>query len=217
MVKLKDIILVGGGGHAKVIIDIIRSREEFKVIGIVDNDLKKKQIYGIPVVGTDEILEEIFRKQIATNAFVSFDGVKRIEKRGRMFFYLKKIGYEIPILVHEKAIVSDYAEIGEGTCVMAGSIINAGSVIKENCIINTGAIIEHDCYIGFNSHIAPNASLAGGVIIGDHTHIGIGSVVIENVKIGNNVVVGAGAVVTKDVPDNVIVAGIPAKIIRENC
>ncbi|GAA0078695.1 acetyltransferase [Clostridium sp. CTA-5] len=209
---MKKIILVGAGGHCKVIIDIIKSTNQYEIVGITDNN-SKGSILGIPIIGDDSILQDIYNKDVKY-AFTAIGALKNIKIRNNIYMKLKEIGFKLPVLIHKKAMVSQFSSIKEGTCVMAGAIVNSDSSIEENCIINTGAVIEHDCNIGSNCHISPNTSIAGGVYIGFNTHIGIGSSVIEGIKIGNNVTIGAGAVVINDIKDDSLAVGIPAKIIK---
>jgi len=210
---MKKIVLIGGGGHSKVIIDIIKSTNEYEIVGITEKNNISKSILDIPVLGDDSILEELNKKDVEY-AFIcigiSEDGVLR----NILYDKLKKIGFKIPRLIHKQAIVSPYSKIREGTCVMAGAIINPNAKIGINSVINTGAIIEHDCFIGDNTFISPGAVLAGNVKIKDNSLIGMGSKIIEGKTIGNNVTIGAGAVVIDDIPDNSVVVGVPAKVIK---
>jgi len=217
---MKKIVLIGAGGHCKVIIDIIKSINEFEIVGITDKlglYLQNKNrnlgyVVDVPIIGDDSILDTLYMQGVEY-AFVCIGALTNIEVRYKLFEKLKKIGFIIPVLVHKNATISSYAEIKEGTCIMAGAVINAGAKIGENCIINTGAIVEHDCYIDKNTHISPNACLCGEVTIGYNTHIGAGSTVLQGIDIGNNVTIGAGAVVVNDIGDSIKAVGVPAKII----
>lgn len=206
---MKKIVLIGAGGHCKVIIDIIKSKDEYEIIGIIDNN-SIGSVFDIPIIGDDSILDSIYMGGV-DYAFIAIGAISNINIRNKIYTKLKYIGYKLPILIHKSAIISRFSSIGEGTCVMAGAIVNPGVDIGENCIINTGSVIEHDCKIGDNTHISPNVSIAGGVNIGFNTHIGIGSCVIQNIEIGSNVTVGAGAVVINNINNNVLVVGVPAR------
>lgn len=210
---MEKIVLVGAGGHCKVIIDIIKSMRKYEIVCITDSKGVGDKIFDIPIIGSDEVLPQVYKGGVR-NAFVCLGSINNIGFRDKIYYKLRKIGYEVPKLIHNKAIVSPYAKIEDGTCVMAGAVVNAGAVIQENCIINTSSIIEHDCVIGRNSHISPGANLAGGVKIGDNSHVGMGASIIQGVTIGTNVVIGAGAVVLEDLKDNVTAVGIPSKIIK---
>lgn len=212
MSSREKIILVGGGGHCKVVASIIIENNKYEIIGI--SDLKTeigKEILGIKINYTDEQLEKLYKNGIK-NAFVTVGSVGNPELRIKLFNKIKNIGFNIPIIVSRNAIISTNVVIGEGTVIMPGVIINPGVKIGKNCIINTGAIIEHDCIIEDNVHIAPGVTLSGGIKIGKNSHIGTGASIIQNVNIGENVIVGAGSVVIKNVMDNIKIYGVPAKI-----
>lgn len=210
---MEKIVLVGGGGHCKVIIDIIKSTNEYEIVGVTDNNKIGEKLLDVPIIGNDDMLSELFKSGVK-NAFVSLGALNNIEVRDKIYNKLKKIGFNIPKLIHNKAVVSPYTEIHDGTCIMAGAIVNAGAVINENCIINTSSVIEHDCIIGRNTHVSPRSCIAGGCSIGENSHIGAGCCIIQGINVGSNVVIGAGAVVLKDIKDHVTAVGIPAKIIK---
>ncbi|MGE5628573.1 MAG: acetyltransferase [Solirubrobacterales bacterium] len=209
---MKKIVLIGAGGHCKVIIDIIQSTKEYEIVGITDTK-ETGIIFDIPVIGNDDILQELYKTGVEY-AFISIGSINDFEKRNKIFKMIKSIGFKIPVLIHKSAIVSQFSSIEEGTCIMAGAVINPGTIIGENCIINTGSVVEHDCMVGNNTHISPNASIAGNVAIGCNTHIGIGSTVIQGKTLGENVTIGAGAVVIDDIIDNSLAVGVPAKVIK---
>ena len=213
---MEKIVLVGAGGHCKVIIDIIKSASKYDIVGVTDKAYdygEEKLVLDIPIIGDDSILEELYNTGVK-NAFVCIGALQNIVVRDKIYIKLKTIGFNIPVLIHKDAMVSPYANIAFGTCVMAGAIINPGAFIGENCIVNTGAVIEHDCKVRRNTHISPKACIAGGVNVGQNTHVGMGSSIIQAVHIGNNVIIGAGAVVIENIVDNVVAVGIPSKIIK---
>lgn len=210
---MNKIVLIGAGGHCKVIIDILKSMKKYEVVGILDNKNKSKYLLDVPIIGDDTLLNELFLKGIK-NAFICIGALNNINIRNNIYENLKKIGFKLPVLIHEKSIVSEYAKLGEGTCVMPGAIVNAGSIIKENCIINTGSIIEHDCLISSNCHVSPNVVLGGQTTIESNCHIGIGSTIIQGINVGENVTIGAGAVVVNNIEANSVAIGVPAKVLR---
>lgn len=210
---MEKIVLVGAGGHCKVIIDLIRSTRKYEIVGITDSKCIGHKLLDVPIIGNDEVLSQVYKGGVK-NAFVALGALNNMGIRDEIYYNLKKIGYDIPVLIHNKAIVSSSAKLKEGACVMAGAVVNAGSEVGQNCIINTGAIIEHDCIIGRNTHISPRACLSGGVKIGNTSHIGVGAAIIQGVSIGSGVVIGAGAVVVNDIKDKVTAVGVPAKIIK---
>ncbi|QZY54306.1 acetyltransferase [Crassaminicella profunda] len=210
---MKKIVLIGAGGHCKVIIDIIKSTNEFEIIGVTEKKFSEDKILDIPIIGDDCILERLYSSGVRY-AFVCVGGLGNLQLRNKIYMKLKKIGFKIPKLIHKNAIVSKYVDIEEGTCIMAGAVVNPGVHIGKNCIINTSAVVEHDCSIGDNSHIAPRAVLSGATKIGRNTHIGLGSSIIQCVNIGKNVTIGAGAIVINNIEDNTLAVGVPARVIR---
>lgn len=209
----KKIILIGGGGHCKVVISILKKLDNFEIAGIVDINKAGSLVSGIKIIGADDDLRDIYKSGIH-NALITVGSIKDNTKRYKLFNMAREIGYNFPVIISPEAIVDKSVKIGEGTVIMPGSIINIDSSIGKNCIINTGAIIEHDCKIGDYCHIAPGVHISGTVSIGKLSFIGIGATIIQGMKIGKNVTVGAGSVVIKDIPDNVIAVGNPAKIIK---
>ena len=208
----KKIVLIGGGGHCKVVISILKKLDTFEIEGIVDNYKAGSLISGIKIIGTDNDLKDIHKSGI-NYALITVGSVRDNIKRYRLFNMAREIGYNFPVIISPEAIVDESIRIDEGTVIMPGSIINIDSSISKNCIINTGAIIEHDCKIGNHCHIAPGVHISGSVEIGKLSFIGIGATIIQGIKIGKNVIIGAGSAVIKDIPDNVIAVGNPAKII----
>lgn len=211
-----DLLLAGAGGHAKVIIDILRSYyRETNLIGITDRDASKKgsSLLDVPVIGTDDIIPEL-RERGLRKAFVSIGAVKDFQARERLYIFLKKLGFELVNVIHPASTVSAFASLGSGNSIHAGCVLNAGARIGDNCIINTGSIIEHDCIIGNNVHIAPGAAVSGGAVIGDNCLIGLGANVIQGIRIGNNCIVAAGSTVIADVAAGSTVAGVPAKPLK---
>jgi len=209
----KKIILIGGGGHCKVVISILKKLDTFEIVSIVDNYKSESFISGIKIIGTDDDLKDIYKSGVH-NALITVGSVKDNTKRYKLFNMVKEIGFKFPVIISHKAVVDESVKIEEGSVIMPGGIINIDSSIGKNCIINTSAIIEHDCAIGDHCHIAPGVHISGAVNIGKLSFIGIGAIIIQGIKIGKNVIIGAGSVVIKDIPDNVIAVGNPAKIIK---
>jgi len=210
---MEKIVLVGGGGHCKVMIDIISMEKKYDILGIIDN--VGSEVLGIPVIGKDQDLEKIFLSGV-TNAAISIGGLNNPNIRWRIYEHLKDIGFKLPILIHPKAHVSDFSKLEEGTCVMAGALINPEVHVGKINIVNTGAIIEHDCRIGDNTHISPGAVVCGGSKVGCNTQIGANAVVIQGVTIEERCIIGAGSVVTRDIQVNSIAYGNPARVTRKN-
>jgi len=209
--SLQQILILGGGGHARVLIDLIRSAGEYDISGILDTRFEATAlISGIPVLGKDDLLPELYANG-ARHVCIGIGSIGDNSKRAKLYETVKHIGFSIPPLVHTQAIVSKQSKIAEGAQVMAGAIIQTDSLIDENTIINTGAIVEHDCRIGKHVHVCPGVVISGSVTIDDSAFIGVGATIIQGAKIGGNAIVAAGAVVISDVPDNSKVMGVPAR------
>ncbi len=208
---MKKIILLGGGGHCKVVIDALRTYSNIKIVGIVGlkNEVNSR-IMDISVIGTDDDLAMLYKKGIRT-AFVTVGSVGNPAKRIRIFKAAKKIGFTFPNIISTHAVVSKDCSMGEGNYIAPGAVVNAGSKLGDNCIINTGAAVDHDCTVGNFVHVAPGSILSGGVSVGDCSHIGVGASIIQGVTIGKNTIIGTGSVVTKDVKSDVVAYGVPCK------
>lgn len=206
---MKKVILIGAGGHAKVIADIIQQNQEYCIAGLVASK-KEVGFFEIPVVGTDDDLKDLFDRGIQC-AFVAIGDGKI---RRRIMNCLEKIGYEIINVISQQAVISARAKLGKGIAVMPGAVINADTVIEDGCIINTNASVDHDNYVGEFTHIAPGCAVAGFNRIGKNCFFGIGSRVIDRIVIGDNTIVGAGSVVIRDVMGDCTVVGTPARKIK---
>lgn len=213
---MDKIILLGGGGHCKVVIETILLEKKYDVVGIIDLQEKVGQsVSSIPIVGTDEELREYLIKKVDF-CFITLGSVGNPNLRIKLFNKAKEIGFKFPNIIHPGSMISKSAKMGEGNYIAAGVIINADSIIGSNCIINTSTVIEHDCKIGDFVHFASGVTLCGGVEIGSFSHIGSGSVVIQHLRIGKNTIIGAGSTVIEDIGDNIVAYGNPCKEIRGN-
>lgn len=207
------ILLMGGGGHCKSVIDAIERTGVYEVAGIIDIQEKKgRTVINYPIVGTEDDLVSWFKNGVA-NCCITLGSVGNSMTRERLFRKAKEVGFSFPVIKDRSAIISDYAILEEGSFIGKGVILNADVKIGINAIVNTGAIIEHDCRVGAFSHISPGATLSGGVKVGNHTHVGTNSSVIQEVEIGNQTVIGAGSVVLKKIADNSIAYGNPCKVV----
>jgi sugar O-acyltransferase (sialic acid O-acetyltransferase NeuD family) len=212
----KKILLIGGGGHCSSIIDSLKKLGVYDTISIVDKNMKKGgNINGIKVVGNDNDLHELFLGGYKY-AFISLGSTGNSANRIRLYEVIKHTGFIIPNIIDADSILSSSITLSDGIYIGKGAIINTGATIQSNAIINTGAIVEHDCVVGESTHIASGAVLGGNVVIGVHTHIGSNSTIKNSVKIGSNSVIGIGSVVTKDINDNVVAYGVPAKEVKKN-
>lgn len=205
------ILLVGGGGHCKSVIDTLVAMNKFSEIGIVEKtDNYGQNILGIPILGCDEDLPALLSEGYKY-AFITVGSVGDPKLRIKLFEKISEIGFKIPNIIDPSAIVSKNSELENGIFVGKRAVINAGARVKRGAIINTGAIIEHDCIIEDFVHIAPGAVLSGEVKVELNTHIGAGSIVKQQIKIGSNSIVGMGSIVLRDIEDNIVVYGNPCK------
>lgn len=212
---MKKIVLVGGGGHCKSVLDTLKELNQFEVVGILDNKEKVGlNIMGVPFIGTDEDSIKVFESGVKY-AFVTVGSIGNAELRKKLYRDLKSIGFILTPIVDKTAIISENTKIDEGTFIGKGSIINANSIIGKMCIVNTGVIIDHDCIVNDFVHIAPGSILCGGASIGEDSHIGTGTKIIQGISIGSNTLIGAGSLVVRDMGNNLVCFGSPCKKIKD--
>tara|TARA_B100000795_G_scaffold67253_1_gene46172 strand:+ start:1461 stop:2039 length:579 start_codon:yes stop_codon:yes gene_type:complete len=190
---VRNIILIGGGGHCKSVIDVIEQEGIFNIAGIVDKpELLGFDVLGYPVIGNDSDLTDLVSKY--QYAFITVGQIKSSSPRKELFQLVKKIGFILPTVISSRAYVSIHAEIGDGTVVMHNALINAGSSIGDNCIINSKALIEHDSKISNHCHISTNAIINGGVTIEDECFIGSGAITNNSIIVKKNSFIKAGSI-----------------------
>jgi sugar O-acyltransferase (sialic acid O-acetyltransferase NeuD family) len=212
MTNMQKVFVYGASGHGKVVADILLACKDSRLAGFVDDrvELQSTSVLGLPVLGDGRWLQqEAGRMRIAVAL-----GVGDNCARQRVAEKCLGWGLELVTLVHPTAIVSESAQLGPGTVVMAQAVVNPAAVTGSGVIVNTGAVVEHDVEIGEFAHVSPNAAMGGTSRLGKFSHLGIGAVVIQCVSIGVHTIVGAGAVVTRDIPDGVVAFGVPAQIHR---
>lgn len=198
------IVILGGGGHAKMCIDILRQMAGFEIVGILDAKFPSEPVLGVPFIAGDSD-DDLARARRETPYAVNAVGAVRSHADRQTFYSrLKNAGFLLPNLIHPKAIVEPSALLGEGNQIMAGAVVGSAARIGNNSIINSGAVVSHDCSIGDNVHVAPGAILAGGVRIGHGSLIGMGVTVYLGVRIGHGVTVNNGISVNGDVDDHAI-------------
>ena len=198
------LIIIGAGGHGKVIADNAL-KNGYTNICFVD-DHAAGSCMGFPIVGTSA---EIRQLDDGSTDFIIAVGSNEIRKR-----IAQMHGVNFVTLIHPSAQIGAGVSIGEGTVVMAGAVINACAKVGRHCIVNTGAIVEHDNELGDYVHISPRAALGGTVRIGELTHVGIGAAVRNNINICQACTVGAGAAVVKNITDRGVYAGVPARKLK---
>jgi UDP-perosamine 4-acetyltransferase len=210
--KNGPVVVIGGGGHAKVVIDVLLL-SGWSVAGYTDPaPVAGDRICGTPWLGDDAALARLRAEGIAW-AIAAFGDNAR---RARMAERALGLGFTLANAVHPSAQLSPYARLGEGVAIMPGVAVNAGSLIGDNTVINTASSVDHDCTVGRSVHIAPGAHLAGYITVEDEALVGGGAIVGRGhpIRVGRGAVVGAGAVVIHDVPPGTTVAGNPARALR---
>lgn len=202
-------IIIGSGGHAKVIVDILNSGGEYNAIGFTDPHRKGK-IMNLPILGDDSILNELFNNGIS-HAFVALgDNRIRLEISNK----IRSMGFNLINVISPHALLSKTVQIGVGIAVMPGVVVNAETKIGDISILNTGVTIDHDCSIGIAAHIAPGCHLAGCVTIEEGVFLGVGTNIIPEICIGEWTIIGAGSTVINDIPSCSVAVGLPAKKIK---
>jgi sugar O-acyltransferase (sialic acid O-acetyltransferase NeuD family) len=210
----KKILLIGGGGHCKSVLDSLLKSNQYSDIGIIDiKENVGKRILDVPIIGCDDDLEELYRKGYKF-AFVTVGSIGDPSLRIKLFNLIAKIGFIIPNIIDLTAVVSEYINMETGIFIGKNSVVNVGTSIGKGAIINTMSTVEHDCLIEKFSHISSGAVLCGGVQVGENTHIGAKSVVRQQVKIGSNTIIGIGSVVLHNMAEYVLAYGNPCKEVQ---
>lgn len=204
----KKLILIGAGGHGRVIADIAK-KNGYTEIAFLDDNAERVQCEDYKVLG---------RVDTAAN-YADCDFVVSIGNaavRQRLQEWLEAAGLSVIALVHPRAVVADGVEIGRGTVIMAGAVVNPGAKLGCGCIVNTCSSVDHDCTVDDYVHVSVGANVSGTVRIGKRTWIGAGATVINNVSITEDCMIGAGAVVIADISESGTYVGVPAKKRKSN-
>ena len=196
---MKNLILVGAGGHCRSCIDVIEAEKKYKIIGLIDKN-KSTINKDYKILGDDKNLELLLKN--TKFALITLGQIKNSKKREKLFNTLKKIGFKFPSIISPYAYVSPRATIGKGTIIMHGAVVNAGAQIGKNCIINSKALVEHDATVGNNCHLSTRSTLNGEVNVGDNSFIGTHSVIKQNVKIANNCFINGNLFIDKNIKAN---------------
>jgi len=201
---MDKILLIGAGGHARSCIDVLEEENQFEIAGLIEKSASiSNESLDYPVIGTDDDLK-VLRQQYE-NALITVGQIKSSKVRIKLYQLLKELDFILPVIVSSQAYISKHAQIGEGSIIMHGVIINANAKIGNNCIINNKSLIEHDATIGDHCHIATGAIINGEVSVGNETFIGSGAVTKQAILIGKNCVIGAGVVLKNDIESNKVV------------
>jgi len=202
----KGLLIVGAGGHGKVVADAALQQGAWQRLAFLDDDPDLTgPVVGLPLLGHLRAAAGI-RSEFPDIVVA----IGSAQLRLRLMEELRQQGFGLPLIRHPSASISPFATLGEGCVVFAQSAINADTSLGRGCIVNTGATIDHDCTLGDGVHVSPGAHLAGEVRVGRASWIGIGACVRENIVVGDEVTVAAGAAVVTDIGNNLTVAGVPA-------
>jgi len=185
-----NILLIGGGGHCKSVIDVIEQEDKYQIAGIVDKkELIGSNVLGYQVIACDDDLPNLFQKY--KHAIVTVGQIKSNVLKVKLFNILKEIGYKLPVIISPLAYVSQHASVDEGTVIMHNALVNADATIGKNCIINTKALIEHDSTIENHSHISTAAVVNGGVIVKENSFFGSNATSKEYIEVKDFVKAGS--------------------------
>jgi len=207
------LVIWGASGHARVVADIIRLEQSYEIVGFLDDhnpERARTEFCGALVLGGKEQLDVLLKHEV--NHLIV--GVGDCHARLRLASLAQANGFRLATGKHPRATIAGDVQIGDGTVIMAGAVINPGASVGKNVIVNTSASIDHDCVVADGVHIGPGARLAGNVVVERAAWIGMGAMIINGVRIGADAVIGAGSVVLRDIPDSVAAYGVPAKIIK---
>jgi sugar O-acyltransferase (sialic acid O-acetyltransferase NeuD family) len=209
--EVRPLLVVGAGGHAKVVVDAARASGKYEILGILDQDSTRwgEAILAVPILGDERLLLD---RRLASALVVIAIGDNAT--RARVAERLAAMGATFTTVVHPSCSLGEDVALGHGTVVLAGVVVNSGSVVGRHVILNTSSSVDHDCRIGDFVHVSPGVRLAGGVHVGAHAHLGIGACAVPNVSIGAGSIVGAGAAVIADVADAAVVVGVPARPLK---
>jgi len=196
-------LIFGAGGHAKVVLEVLQSKD-VEVLAIIGKNESVQKLEGIP------IYSECPPDFHPDSSLIVAIGDNQIRKK-----IVGETTHGFGRAIHTSALVSPHSTIGEGAMIMHNAVIQTGSQIGRHVIINTHASVDHDCTIGDFVHISPNTTLCGGITIGEGSFIGAGSVIIPNISVGEWSVIGAGSVVVEDIPSHCMAVGNPAKVIKK--
>jgi sugar O-acyltransferase (sialic acid O-acetyltransferase NeuD family) len=193
-----ELVLIGGGGHARACIDLIQASDQFQILGILDrSELVGTEVLGIPVIGTDEDFPVLVKKNLSF--LITLGQIKTPDLRIRIYKRIKELGGLLSTVIATSAHVSPFAQIGEGSIIMGKAMIGPGVRIGENCIINTNALVEHDSVVGKHCHISTGVIINGGCQVGDGVFVGSRAVLRQDIRIGDRKIISMGEAVFGDV------------------
>lgn len=203
------VVVIGAGGHADAVMDVLWQQPQFDIVGCIDKATDQRQL-TVPRLGDDADLPALHQQGIH-HAVVA---IGNNQVRQRLARAAVAYNYELIRVISSFGYVAASASIAPGVVVMPGAVVGAGATILANAIVNTNASVDHECVVGESCHIAPGCTIAGRAVIEEGVFVGAGATVIDGVSIGAWTTVGAGAVVTRDLPANCVAVGVPARVIR---
>lgn len=209
----EPIILIGGGGHCRSVIDVIESQGQYEIFGILDMpDKVGTKVLGYPIIGSDSEKELKEFKAQCPNFLVTVGQVKSAQLRKKIFHRIKVAGGQLPIIISPKAHVSKHAKVEEGTVIHHFAMINANAKVGVNCIINSGALIEHDAVVGDHCHISTHGVINGAARVGEGAMVGSNACMLPMASLPENSMLAASSILTQAVVEPGIYLGHPAKL-----
>ncbi len=209
----KKIVLIGGGGHCKSVLDTLLRNKKYDEIVIIDRNIEVgTRVLECEVVGSDDLMSELLQNGF-TDAFITVGSIKSTALRRKLYAMACEIGFNVVNIIDSTAVVSEYCKLGKGIFVGKNAVINADAVIGDCAIVNTGAIVEHECHVGDFAHISVGAKLCGNVYVGNDSMVGAGATVVQGIRIGFDSIIGAGSLVITEIPNRCTAVGIPARVI----
>jgi sugar O-acyltransferase (sialic acid O-acetyltransferase NeuD family) len=214
MNPIRNIVIIGASGQAKVVIDVIEQQNSFKIAGLIDSFKEPgTKLMGYEVIGPEDSIPELIAKEQIIGGIIAighnwvrYQVAQRVRERASGFLFVNAI--------HPSARIAREVVLGQGIAIMAGVSVNPGTQIGDFCFLNTNSSVDHDNLLGEFSCLQPNAATGGNVKIGAHSAVSMGANVIHGVIIGSHTVIGAGSTVLVDIPDFVVAHGTPCRVIR---
>ena len=209
----RRVVILGSGGHAKVVIDILQAMRLFEIVGLVTKDTVDT-LAGYPVLGDDDVLPDLLVQGVTWVA-VGIGGFISNTLRRQVYERVKSLGFQVVTAIHPSAVIGADVSIGQGSVIFAGVVLNPEVQVGENVVVATGSTVDHETIVEDHVLISAGVTVGANVTVRQGALVAIGSTVISGITVGCDALVGAGAMVAEDVPDRVVVAGVPARILRK--